>query len=323
MTMAQQILHLPRGAALAPMAGVTDAVMRLLCVEQGAAWTVSEMLSAKGWIYSKGKNRNAVQLLERLPGEGMSALQLFGRDPEYVALAARQLMDKGFQMIDLNFGCPAPKITGNGEGSALLLEPEQIGRVVRAAAEAVPLPVTAKIRAGWDDEHINAPQVAAICEENGACAVTVHPRTRQMQYAGRADWAVIRAVRQAVSIPVVGNGDIRSGADALRMLDKTGCDAVMVGRGAMGNPWIFAEINAALAGKDWRPPDLSERMALALRHLDLEIQLHGVRQGLPEMRKHIAWYVSGLPGAARFRERINTMNDIDQVRKALSDFGGI
>ena len=185
-------IELETGAGLAPMAGVTDAAMRLLCREQGAAWAVSEMLSAKGWIYSQGKNRNAAELLARLPGEGVAGLQLFGREPEYVGRAARELEDAGFAFIDLNFGCPAPKITGNGEGSALMREPERLAEVVAAAAAATRLPVTVKIRSGWDEDSVNAPEVALLCQQAGAQAVAVHARTRMQQYSGRADWSIIR-----------------------------------------------------------------------------------------------------------------------------------
>ena len=191
-------IELPLGAGLSPMAGVTDAAMRLLCREQGAAWSVSEMLSAKGWIYSQGKNREARLLLTRLPGEGIGGLQLFGREPELMAEAAQQLRAAGFEFFDLNFGCPAPKITGNGEGSALMREPELIGRIVRAVADAADRPVTVKIRAGWDGESVNAVEVARICEQAGAAAIAVHGRTRVQQYAGRADWNVIRAVKRGV-----------------------------------------------------------------------------------------------------------------------------
>ena len=314
-------IELGRGAGLAPMAGVTDAAMRLLCHEQGAAWAVSEMLSAKGWIYSGGKNRNAAELLERMPGEGIAGLQLFGREPEYVARAAAELENIGFQFIDLNFGCPAPKITGNGEGSALMREPEQLEAVVRAAVEATRLPVTVKIRAGWDETCVNAADIARRCEQAGAKAVAVHARTRMQQYAGRADWSVIAQVKHAVSVPVLGNGDVRSGADAMRMIDETGCDGVIVGRAAQGNPWIFAEIRAAMDGRTWQPPAPGERIDMVLRHFDLETQLHGPKKGLLEMRKHIAWYVAGMNGASRFRERINTMPDAQQVRDALRAFG--
>lgn len=308
-------------AGLAPMAGVTDAAMRLLCHEQGAGWAVSEMLSAKGWIYSQGKNRNAVELLTRLPDEGIAGLQLFGREPEYIARAAQLLEDAGFQFIDLNFGCPAPKITGNGEGSAMMREPELIGRVTQAAVKATKLPVTVKIRAGWDETCINAVEVAQICEQAGARAVAVHARTRMQQYSGRADWRIIRNVKRSVSIPVLGNGDVRSGADAIRMIDETGCDGVIVGRAAQGNPWLFGEIRAALSGECWTPPTASARVEMALRHFDLETQLYGDRKGLLEMRKHIAWYVAGLPGASKFRETINTMVGAEAVKDALREFG--
>ena len=308
-------------AALAPMAGVTDAAMRLLCHEQGAAWSVSEMLSAKGWMFSGGQNRNARSLLERLNGEGTAALQLFGREPEYIAAAVRDLADAGFEFYDLNFGCPAPKITGNGEGSALMREPELIGRIVRAAVDAAgKRPVTVKIRAGWDETCVNAPEVAQICEQAGAAAIAVHGRTRMQQYSGKADWSVIRQVKARVSVPVFGNGDVASGADALRMLDATGCDAVLVARAAEGNPWIFREIAAALEGRACPPPTGRERVETALRHFDLETRLHGERGGMLEMRKHIAWYVAGMRGAARFRERINALADAEDVRRALIDF---
>ena len=313
-------LTLPVGAGLAPMAGVTDAAMRLLCHEQGAAWSVSEILSAKGWLYSQGKNRNAQELLIRLDGEGTAALQLFGREPDLMAEAARQLRSKGFEFFDLNFGCPAPKITGNGEGSALMREPELIGRIVRAMVDAVDVPVTVKIRAGWDEGSVNAVQVAQICEQAGAAAIAVHGRTRVQQYSGRADWSVIREVKRRVSVPVLGNGDIRSGADAVRMLDETGCDGVLIARAAQGNPWIFREVRAAMLGGECPAVTGRERVETALRHFELETKLHGERGGMLEMRKHIAWYVAGMRGAARFRERVNTMESADQVREALMDF---
>ena len=310
------------GAGLAPMAGVTDAAMRLMCREQGAAWAVSEMLSAKGWVFSGGRNRNANDLLKRLPGEGVAGLQLFGSDPEYISQAARELEDRGFQFFDLNFGCPAPKITGNGEGSAMMREPAKIGRVVRALADATRLPVTAKIRSGWDEESINAVEVARICEDNGAQAIAVHARTRMQQYAGRADWSVIRDVKRAVSVPVFGNGDVRGGEDAVRMMDETGCDAVIVGRAAQGNPWIFREIAAALRGESVEPPAAHERVDAVIRHFELESALYGEKLAVLQMRKHIAWYVHGMRGASRFRETINALGSAGEVLGALRDFAG-
>lgn len=312
-----------RGAGLAPMAGVTDAAMRLLCREQGAAWAVSEMLSAKGWVFSGGKNRNAQDILARLPGEGPAGLQLFGSEPEYIAEAARRLAHAGFQFFDLNFGCPAPKITGNGEGSAMMRDPVRLGAVVRALADATSLPVTVKIRAGWDAAHVNATQIARICEDNGARAVAVHARTREQQYAGKADWRIIRDVKRAVSVPVFGNGDVRSGADALRMLEETGCDAVIVGRAAQGNPWIFREIAAAMRGRTAPPPTPEERMAMAARHFRLEAQLYGEKLAVLQMRKHIAWYAHGMKGASRFRERINQLTTAEAVLAALREVEGL
>ena len=260
--------------------------------------------------------------MTRFPGEGATGLQLFGREPEYVARAARELESEGFAFIDLNFGCPAPKIVGNGEGSALMREPKLLGEVVRAAVRATKLPVTAKIRAGWDASSVNAAEVARICEGEGARAVAVHARTRDQFYAGHADWRVIAEVVRAVDIPVLGNGDVRTGADARRMLEETGCAHVMVGRAAQGDPWVFAEIRAALEGKPWTPPTLQERMRTALRHLDMALTLYGEKKGVLEMRKHVAWYITGVPGAARLRERVNALSNAGAVRALLMEYAG-
>jgi len=315
--------NIPAGAGLAPMAGVTDAAARLLSFEQGASWAVSEMLSAKGFVYSNGRSEAIRELLFRFPGEGTCGLQLFGREPEFVAEAARRLEGAGFSFIDLNFGCPAPKITGNGEGSALMKEPVQIAKVVRAAADAVKFPVTVKIRSGWNPESVNAVEVAKICEDAGAKAIAVHARTRSQFYGGQADWSVIAAVKRAVKIPVFGNGDVRSGADAVRMLHETGCDRVIIGRAAEGNPWIFREIRAALTGEAYSPPAFAERMATALRHLDLAVVLYGEKKGVLEMRKHVAWYITGVPGAAKLREGVNGVCEAEEVRELLMRYAGL
>ena len=305
------------GAGLAPMAGVTDAATRLLCFEQGAAWAVSEMLSAKGWMFSGRRNRAAAELLARFPGEGAVGLQLFGRESEYIAAAARELEGEGFAFIDLNFGCPAPKIVSNGEGSALMREPKLLAEIVRAAVRATRLPVTAKIRAGWDAQSVNAAEIARICEGEGARAIAVHARTRDQFYAGSADWRVIGEVVRAVRIPVLGNGDVRTGEDALRMLETTSCARVMVGRAAQGNPWVFSQIRAALLGQAWEPPTPGERMRTAMRHLEMALALYGEKKGVLEMRKHVAWYITGIPGAARLREQVNALSDPEAVRALL------
>lgn len=309
-----------RGAGLAPMAGVTDLPMRLLCREQGAAWSVSEMLSAKGFMHTGIDHRVTRELVIRAPQEGISALQLFGREPDIMAEAARQLQHIGYSFIDVNMGCPAHKIVGNGEGSALMKEPELAARIIRAMTDAVECPVTVKIRAGWDDSCINAPEMAKLLEQAGAAAITVHGRTRTQFYAGHADWDVIRHVKQAVSVPVFGNGDITCGEDALRMMDQTGCDGVMVGRAAQGNPWIFRDIACALNKIPFKKPTIWERVEMAVRHMDMESALRGENRAVLEMRKHVAWYMAGERGCGRLREKVNSMTDAQQVRRALYDY---
>lgn len=297
-------IDLPSGAALAPMAGITDANMRLLCFEQGCAWAVSEMLSAKGYVYNPESPAHQ-RLLYRRKGEGVCGLQLFGSDPAMLSEAARRLNDTSFDFFDFNMGCPAHKIVSNGEGSALMLEPLKAAKLISALVKAAQKPVTVKIRAGWDAEHVNAPELARIAEQSGASAVALHPRTRDMFYSGRADWSLIAKVKALVRIPVIGNGDVRSGEDALKMLYETGCDAVMVARAAQGNVWIFDEIRCALEGRPYTPPSPNDRVLLALKHLDMQVDMLGEKLGVMEMRKFIAWYLQGLPGSGALRARVN------------------
>ena len=312
-------LLMPPGAALAPMAGVTDLSMRVLSNEQGCAWAVTEMLSAKGYVYAP-ESRAHRELLKTDAREGVTGLQLFGSDESMLSEAVKRLNDSPFAFFDFNMGCPAHKIVSNGEGSALMRSPAKAGRLVESMVKAARKPVTVKIRSGWDREHINAVELARISEASGAAAVAVHPRTRDMFYSGEADWNVIAEVKKAVRIPVIGNGDIRCGQDALRMLRETGCDAVMVARAAQGNPWIFREILAALNGQSFIPPSPEERMRAAARHMDMLIDTYGEKLGVMESRKHIAWYIQGMPGSARLRARVNGFASRNEVAEALEEY---
>lgn len=312
-------IELPEGAALAPMAGVTDAAMRLMCAREGCAWSVSEMLSAKGYLYSPDNYAHRV-ILTRFPGEGIAGLQLFGSDEAVLSEAVRRLQDAPYDFFDFNMGCPARKIVANGEGSALMREPLRAGRLIAAMVRAAEKPVTVKLRAGWDAEHINAVEIAKIAEDAGAAAITVHPRTRNQLYLGKSDWSVIRAVKQAVRIPVIGNGDVVSGADVVRMKAETGCDAVMIARAAEGNPWIFREALCALRGEPYVPPDVETRVRAALAHLDMQCQWRGERYAVPEMRKHVAWYLAGTPGSGVLRARVNQMTSQEEVRASLIEY---
>ncbi len=313
-------VEIPPGAGLAPMAGVTDMPMRMLCFEQGAAYAVTEMVSAKGYLYAPENSRAIAELLRRSPGEGPLGLQLFGREPEFMGEAAKRLSGQGFAFIDINMGCPAHRIVGNGEGSALMKQPQLAGEVVYAAVRNSSLPVTVKMRSGWDEEHINAPELAHIVEQAGAAAITVHPRTREQQYAGRADWSVIRAVRDSVRIPVIGNGDVTCAEDYGRMIRETGCDGVAIGRGAQGNPWIFAEIRAYLRGEAFKRPGARERIDMALRHGRAQAEYIGERGAAREMRKHLIWYLQGLNGCARVRERLGHIDSLEEMSRLLLDY---
>lgn len=312
-------LKFSEGAGLCPMAGVTDITFRLICRELGSVFSTTEMVSAKGYLLSPG-HRAAVELLLHAEHEGPVGVQLFGRDPSAMAEAARRLSGQGFSFVDINMGCPAPKIVSGGEGSALMREPLLAGRVIGAVVKAAGLPVTVKIRSGWDREHINAPELAHIAEGEGASAVTVHARTRDQFYSGRADRSVIAAVVRAVHIPVIGNGDVACFRDAEAMRAETGCHGVAVGRAARGNPWIFREIACGLRGEAYVAPSIQERLEMAMRHLDMLAALHGEERAVREMRGHVAAYAQGARGCARLRAKVMTLRRVDEVRSALQEF---
>ena len=301
------------GAALAPMAGVTDMPMRILCFEQGAAWAVTEMISAKGYLYAPENTRAIEELLRRDPSEGALGLQLFGREPQFMAEAAARLSDKGFAFIDINMGCPAHRIVGNGEGSALMKEVDLAGEIIAATVRASSVPVTVKMRIGWDDENINCVDLAKRCENAGAAALTVHGRTKLQMYSGEVDRETIKKVKQSVHIPVIANGDILCADDAISMLKDTGADGVAIGRGAVGNPFIFSEIICAFLGHKYIPPTLEERVEVALWQLRLAIEDKGERASVPEARKQIASYLHSFGGAAKIRAKINMATTYAEV----------
>lgn len=300
---------------LAPLAGITDAPMRRICSMQGAALVYSEMISAKGLRY---KDKNTERLLYMYEDEGPVALQLFGSEPEIMRFAAAKLEERKNVILDVNMGCPVPKVVKNGEGSALLQNPELAGRIIEAMVKETGKPVTAKIRMGWDEHSVNAVEVAKILKQAGASAVAVHGRTREQYYTGKADWDIIREVKQAVDIPVIGNGDIFSGRDALDMIEKTGCDFVMIARGALGNPWIFAEAKALWEGKEPpKVPDADEKREMLEKHFCDLLELKGEYAAVREMRKHTGWYLKGMPGAAAMRREINQITDAQELKDKL------
>lgn len=300
---------------LAPMAGICDLPFRLLCKEQGVDILYTEMVSAKGMHYN---NKNTGPLIMTDKREEPIGVQIFGSEPELMGEQAKRLEDKGFAFIDVNMGCPVPKIVNNGEGSALMKNPELIGRIVEALVKSVSLPVTIKIRAGFTPDKLNAPEIARIAQESGASAVAVHGRTREQYYQGVANWDIIRQVKEAVDIPVIGNGDITSGQDVLRIKEQTGCDSFMIGRAAKGNPWIFKEIKHYLAtGEELPRPTNREIRDMMLRQAQLMIEYKGEYTGIHEMRKHVAWYTQGIKDSAKLRASINMVESYAEMQELI------
>ena len=302
---------------LAPMAGVCDLPFRLLCKEKGAAMVCTEMVSAKAIYYN---NKNTKELLTIDKNEGPVSLQLFGSEPKLMAEMAKRIEEIPFDILDFNMGCPVPKVVNNGEGSALMKNPVLAGNIIEAMANAISKPVTVKIRAGFDAEHINAVEIAKIAENSGAAAITVHARTREQYYSGKADREIIRLVKEAVSIPVIGNGDIDCYESAKHMLEYTGCDGVAIGRGAEGNPWIFEELNAKYAGLDYNKPSLAEVKEMIMRHARMLIDYKGEYIGIREMRKHAAWYTAGFKGASKLRGCLNEASSIESLEEIIMGF---
>jgi len=304
-------------AALAPMAGITDAAFRKICEDIGAAYTVSEMISARALEFN---DRKSGALADISHDEGPVFLQLFGEDPACMGRAAEKMARLSPAGLDINMGCPVPKIVSGGAGSALLKDPPRCGEIVRAVKTAG-LPVTVKIRAGWDADHINAVEVAKICEDAGADAITVHARTREQFYSGSASWSIIKAVKDAVHIPVIGNGDVADPLSASRMLSETGCDMLMIGRAALGNPWIFRDINAHLRDESliMPPPTLSQRLLTMRKHIGLMCEYKGEQRAMLEARKHVGWYLKGMRGAAEFRRRAGELRTLDHLDRLVED----
>ncbi len=310
-------VELENNIILAPMAGVSDLPFRLLCREQGAGMVCTEMVSAKAISFH---NKNTVALLETSPAEHPVSLQLFGADPDIISEMAAYIEERDFDVLDLNMGCPVPKVAGNGEGSALMRNPKLVEQIVSKTVRAIKKPVTVKIRKGFTASEVNAVEIARIAEASGAAAVAVHGRTREQYYTGTADWDIIRQVKEAVSIPVIGNGDVDSAGKAKQLLDETGCDGVMVGRGARGNPWIFREIRDYLATGELPPrPSKEEVRDMMLRHTRMEIEYKGEYTGIREMRKHISWYTAGYLNSAKLRGCINEVESYQKLEEMLME----
>ena len=303
---------------LAPMAGITDLPFRSICKQYGADVLITEMISTRGLVYNDAKT---FKLLQTTPEESPIGIQLFGNNPEDFAAAVKKIEDLPFDFININMGCPTPKIVKNGDGCALMKEPELAGKIIRNTCEASKKPVSIKIRKGWDESSVNAVEFSIMAEISGAAMIMIHGRTREMFYQGKADWDIIKKVKAAVSIPVIGNGDVFTPEDAASMLGSTNCDGIMIGRGALGNPWIFREIKHYLAtGEKLAPPSLDERYRTMLLHLNKAIYYYGERLGILEMRKHLAWYIKGLPYSAPVKNELQQCKDVSSIEEILNNY---